>query len=436
MTPGGQHLPASWRVCRGNNPPPLPTSGDGTRLAADLHVCSISRRYDVRLRNIVFMTQPHQPTLVDRITRRAFSALLATPDGLRRRLAGAPHVRDGGALNFDNVLGLKVLSKIGTKELDEQTIPDARASLAAESWTFAGPDADVRSVEDVRIPTSDGHHIEAQLFRPHPCPVTVSGKFAGSPTPAHGPVAAIVYFHGGGWVLGSHHTHTPVARALCAGTEVAVLNVNYRLAPEDVFPTAVDDAVAAFRWLHNSAAELGIDPNRIAVAGDSAGGNLSAVVSQELARRGGPVPAMQALLVPVTDLTLPRSDSYEKFASGYFLTQANMDWYEALYLGGRTTPPSNIDELRANPLASPLQAPDLPELAASGLPPAYVAVAGFDPLRDEGIAYANALRAAGVPTTLRVHTDCVHPFINSLAAPVSRRCLTELVGAIRMGLQI
>lgn len=382
------------------------------------------------------MAAPYKPSAVDRVTRAAFTGLLGLPDAARKRLAGEAHVRDGDALSFDNALGLKILSKLGVKELNEQTVAQARRSLAAESWAFGGLQADVREVRDVQIPTADAARVDARLYLPHPCPVTVTGKFAGTPTPGHDKLALVVYFHGGGWVLGSHDTHDTVARAICAQAEVAVLNVDYRLAPEHIFPTAVTDALAAFTWAHEHADELGIDPERIAVAGDSAGGNLSAVVSQKLTRAGGPKPAMQALIVPVTDLTLPRTDSYETFSKGYFLTKANMEWYEALYLGGNTTPPENIDELRANVDVSPLLADDLAQLAKAGLPPAYVACAGFDPLRDEGVAYANALRTAGVSTTLRVHTDCVHPFINSLSAPVSQRCMTELVGALRMGLRV
>lgn len=146
------------------------------------------------------------------------------------------------------------------------------------------------------------------------------------------------------------------------------------------------------------------------------------------------------LFVPVTDLTLPRSDSYERFSSGYFLTRANMDWYEATYLTGSPTlggsSDVDIDALRADPRVSPLRATDLDALVAAGLPPAYVAVAGFDPLRDEGIAYARMLERAGVATTLRVHTDAVHPFINILATDLGRRCMAEAVGAMRTALGV
>ena len=141
------------------------------------------------------------------------------------------------------------------------------------------------------------------------------------------------------------------------------------------------------------------------------------------------------LFVPVTDLTLPRSRSYELFSEGYFLTRANMDWYEANYLGGGTLP-DDVDAMRRDPRVSPLLADDLEQLAERGLASAYVAVAGFDPLRDEGNAYARKLSDAGVATTLRVHTDAVHPFINILATDLGRRCMAEAIGALRMALHV
>lgn len=378
------------------------------------------------------MNAPYRPTVADRIVKRAIGALLTVPSSVRYRLAGPAVIEDGAPLNSDVAMGLKILRKIDSEELETKTIPNSRKALEAEAWTFSGVPAEVESVETVTIPSGQAT-IEALVYYPKPQPFTVTGKFAG--VQKERARAAVVYFHGGGWTLGSHRSHDPVARALCAQADVIVINVNYRLAPEGIFPAAVEDAVATFDWAVHHADELGIDPKRIAVAGDSAGGNLAAVVSQKTVRRGGPHPAMQVLVVPATDLTRPHSDSYARFKEGYFLTEATMDWYEALYLGGQPTPIDGIDELRANPDVSPLKAADLAELAKAGLPPAFVACAGFDPLRDEGIAYAEALREAGVPTALRVFTDNVHPFINSLAAPASKACISEIAGAIRMGLQ-
>lgn len=351
----------------------------------------------------------YRPTGAERAQRAAFMALLGLPVRVRRAIAGRPEIVDGQRLDPDLQVGLAVLNRLPAKELDEMPVPEARAALKSESWIFAGESPEVGGVTDVRIADRFG----ARLYLP-PRPARAS---KGSTQP----MAAVVYLHGGGWVLGDVETHDVVCRRICVGAEVAVLNVDYRLAPEHPFPAAVEDSVEAFRWLREHAGEHGIDPDRIAVAGDSAGGNLSAVVCQVTRDEGTPMPAFQALVVPATDFSTDYP-SATTFAEGYFLTQANMDWYEQHYLG-------NHD--RTDPRASPLLANDL-----SGLPPAYVAVAGWDPLRDEGVAYAEALRAAGVPVTLRVHEDAVHPFINIGAVDLGRRCQTELIGALRVGLGV
>jgi acetyl esterase len=178
--------------------------------------------------------------------------------------------------------------------------------------------------------------------------------------------------------------------------DTIVVAVDYRLAPEHPFPAAAQDACAAFLWVQEHAAELSVDPARVAVAGDSAGGNLSAVVCQAMRDRGGPAPSFQLLLYPAVDLT--RSfDSHRRFAQGFFLTEPLMDWFLASYL---TDPAQQKD-----PLGSPLVTREL-----AGLCPAHVVTAGFDPLRDEGEAYAKALMAAGVPTTLRCYESLLHGF--------------------------
>jgi acetyl esterase len=199
-----------------------------------------------------------------------------------------------------------------------------------------------------------------------------------------------------------------------------VLAIDYRLAPENPFPAAVEDARAALRWACAHARELGADPRRIGVAGDSAGANLAAVASQLAARDGGPAPVLQLLIYPATDCTRRRR-SRELFSEGFFLTGSQMDWFEASYLG------SVGDASGRDPRASPLLAEDL-----SGLPPAMVVTAGFDPLRDEGEDYAEALHAAGTPAMLRRFPGFVHGFIG--AAGVSRACrdaVVEIAGATR-----
>jgi acetyl esterase len=197
-----------------------------------------------------------------------------------------------------------------------------------------------------------------------------------------------------------------------------VLSVEYRLAPEHPFPAAVEDGRAALHWATSHGAELGADPSRVAVAGDSAGGNIAAVAAWEASRDGGPAPVLQVLLYPATDM-VERSRSHELFSGGFLLTRELMDWFAAQYV-------ADADPM--DPRLSVLRAEDL-----GGAPPAYVATAGFDPLRDEGEAYAEALRAAGVaPVVRRRFPGLVHGFCNAIGpGKVSREALTEVAGATR-----
>jgi acetyl esterase len=230
----------------------------------------------------------------------------------------------------------------------------------------------------------------------------------------------LVYLHGGGWVRGDLHTHDNTCRFLAREAGVIVLSVDYRLAPEHKFPAAVEDSFAAFRWAHENAAELGVDQNAIAVGGDSAGGNLAAVVGQLAAADGGPVPAFLLIIYPATDFSEKRR-SVKLFREGFLLTESDMDWYTAHYLPDK--------EAERDPRASPLLADDL-----SGTPPAYVMTAGFDPLRDEGEAYALRLREAGVPVALRRHSGLIHGFANMTGVGrTGRAAMLEAAGALRVG---
>jgi acetyl esterase len=240
-----------------------------------------------------------------------------------------------------------------------------------------------------------------------------------APAEFGGPHPLLVYYHGGGFTYGDLDTHDGVCRLLCRHAGAHILAVDYRLAPEHRFPAAVEDARAALGWAHEHAGLLGADPGRVGVGGDSAGGNLAAVVSQLAARDGGPAPVLQLLIYPATDFTRRRR-SRELFREGFLLTQAEMDWFDENYLGAERTH-------AADPRASPLLAGEF-----SGLAPAYVATAAFDPLRDEGEEYAAALRAAGTPAVLRRFPGFIHAFIAS--AGVSRRAreaVVEIAGATR-----
>ena len=232
-------------------------------------------------------------------------------------------------------------------------------------------------------------------------------------------VPLVVFFHGGGFVLGDLETHDGLCRLICRDAGVHVLAIDYRLAPEHPAPAAVEDCYAAYRWAIEHAAELGADGSRVAVAGDSAGGNLAAVVSQLARDDGVQLPALQLLLYPVTNFA---DDTRSKtlFADGYFLTKNDIDWFREFYLSGSSCGVGDAQ-------ISPLLAEDL-----SGLPPAMVVTGGFDPLRDEGDRYAEALAAAGVDVDHRRFDSLVHAFANFFPlGGDSATATAEVVSALR-----
>ena len=259
--------------------------------------------------------------------------------------------------------------------------PEARR-LYRERRFFTQPSPPaMRDVRDLTVPGAAGP-LACRLFQP-----------AG--LPAQAPV--LVYFHGGGWVIGDLDTHDVLCRQLAVAGHCAVLSVDYRLSPEAAFPAAVDDCLAAMRWVFESGAALGLDTQRIAVGGDSAGGNLAAVVALLLRDAGvGPL-SLQLLVYPATDQRFV-SDSYRANGEGYLLTSQSMQFYRGHYL----PEPAAWLDWRASPL-----------LAADhgGLPPALVLTAGYDPLRDEGRQYADRLSAAGVPTQYVCFERQIHGFM-------------------------
>lgn len=238
------------------------------------------------------------------------------------------------------------------------------------------------------------------------------------PSGAHG---LLIYFHGGGWVIGDLETHDPVLRALAVHARCQILSVDYRLAPEHVFPAAADDAYAAFCWAVAHADELGVSPTRIAVGGDSAGGNLAAGVSQR-ARADAVGPCLQLLLYPGLDL-VEETPSATMFADGFPLRRADVRWFKQRYA-------PDCSQWKS-PLASPARAEDL-----SGLAPACVVTAGFDPLRDEGLSYAARLSEAGVPTEARCFSSLPHGFLHMAGDVVEARVALAYIGdVLRRGLR-
>lgn len=330
------------------------------------------------------------PTLAERVQLGVARFLFALPTPVKRMLAGGAGARiDGQELDADTQLMLRLLSLQGHRSLDGMTPEDARAEIRRTAAAVSGAAAPVERVVDVVVP-GPGGAMRGRLYVP------------GTEVPG-----LLVYYHGGGWVVGDLDTHDAVARFLARDAGLGVLTVDYRLAPEHRFPAAVEDAHAAFRWAVEHAPALGLGPARVAVGGDSAGGNLAAVVSQLAVRAGGPVPAAQLLIYPATDLST-KHPSYALFRDGYFLTEGEMDWYRGHYLG----PAGDARD----PRASPLLAADL-----SGLPPAVVVTAGFDVLRDEGEAYARRLEAAGVAVRATRHRGLIHGFANAAVLSATAR---------------
>ena len=259
----------------------------------------------------------------------------------------------------------------------------ARKLYRETRGALAAPAQEVASVVALRA-AGPGGEIPVRLYRP-------LGSTAAEALPV------LVYFHGGGWTIGDLDTHDVVCRELANLARCAVASVDYRLGPEHKFPAAVEDAMAATRWVASEAGRLALDPQRIAVGGDSAGGNLATVVALIARDEGGPALAMQALFYPATDMAAD-APSHLRFAEGHLLTREAILWFRSNYLR------DVADE--SDWRASPLKAADL-----SRLPPAYIVTAGFDPLVDEGRAYADRLRAAGVEVTYECFEGMIHGFV-------------------------
>jgi acetyl esterase len=280
----------------------------------------------------------------------------------------------------------------------EIPIEQARINHRMETEKLCGAGPAVAEVRDLTVP-GPGGDIPVRVYTPD----------------AAGPLPIVVWLHGGGWAMGSIDTYDAPVRALAVAAGAIVVSVEYRLAPEHRFPAAVDDSLAAVRWAAATGADLGGDPTRVAVAGDSAGGNLAAVVARRL--RGELDLRLQALIYPVTDGGV-NTPSFREFSDRYGLTAEGMKRFWELYLDGGAA---------GDPDASPLRAADL-----SGVAPAFVLTAEADVLRDEGEAYARALREAGVPVTLRRFDGTIHGFFRWLAVTdVAGQAIEETAAALR-----
>lgn len=341
--------------------------------------------------------------------RLGVKVLPRLPDQVKRVLSGGRTVTvDGNTL--DPMLQVLIATQRAAGTAGLVVADDAAATRAANlelTKTLDQSDIRVGAISPVSIPGPAGVIPARHYFPPE--------------APAHDrtPAPLLVYFHGGGFVFGDLDTHDSLCRLVCRDAGVHVLAVDYRLAPEHPAPAAVKDASAAYRWAREHAGDLGADPHRVAVGGDSAGGCLAAVVTREARDAGDPLPSLQWLIYPVTDFRgLTRSRTL--LGEGFLLTKHDMDWFQGTYLEG-----SGLDV--TDPRVSPLLTEDLSDLS-----PALVITAGFDPLRDEGAQYATRLREAGVLVDHRQMGSMIHAFanLNVLGGGVAR-ANAEMISALR-----
>jgi acetyl esterase/lipase len=298
---------------------------------------------------------------------------------------------------------LDMIAGAGGPGLNELPLDEAR-KVPFQMIELGGPEEPVAQVDTRVLPGAV--QIPVRVYRP---------SLAND-------LPALIYFHGGGFVICNLDTHDRLCRSLANASGCVVVSVDYRLAPEHKFPVATEDAYSATRYVAEHAGEFGIDPSRIAVAGDSAGANLATVVAMMSRDRGGPVLKFQLLIYPVTDFTEHVTESEREYGQGYFLDTEQMDWFADQYFASKAD--------RQLPYGSPSKASDL-----RGLPPAMVITGECDPLRDQGEAYAEQLRHAGIPVVLRRYEGMIHPFV-SLAGIVDagRDAIKESASAVRQGL--
>ena len=302
------------------------------------------------------------------------------------------------ALNPQAAAVLAAMAEMEHADFERQTMAEIRA--ITDRPMHQGPKPEVARVEELDVPL-DGRTLQARLYIPNDAEETPG---------------LTLYLHGGGWVLGTLETHDPTARALARASGSAVLSLGYRLAPEHPFPAPLDDCYDALCWARDNAGTLGIDAERLAVAGDSAGANLAAATAIVARDRDGPALRHQALFYPVADMIFDNPSNLENGGGEYLLATDMMRWFWAAYLG-----PSLEDE---SSLAMIARHPDL-----AGLPPATVILAEYDPLRDEGLAYAENLKAAGVPTSIEIAPGMIHGFASLFEAIPDALPYIEKAGA-------
>ncbi len=348
--------------------------------------------------------------IVPRFEALGLKALAALPPALTRRLAGRPVVLDGQLFDAESQWMLRLKQLLREPRVETLPIPQGRVAIRREA-VLAGGRQPVGEVRDLLVPGGAGA-IGARLFVPRS---QVPAARDARPSPL------LVHIHGGGMVYGDLDTYDAACRFLAERCDVRVLSLDYRLAPEHPFPAAVEDVWAAYQWVVEHPEDLGADPERIAVGGDSAGGYLSAVVALKAAEAGVPC-RFQLLVYPMTNMAA-HTESRRLFAEGFYLTSEFIEVAERSYL----TDPAQMRD----PLVSVLLTEKIPD----GLAPAYVATAGFDPLRDEGEAWARRLAEAGVDVTLKRFPGLMHGFFNIVGiGRTNRAAAAEIAAQLKQAL--
>jgi acetyl esterase len=354
---------------------------------------------------------PLLETALARAEAGALRALTALPPALMRRLAGRPVMLDGQVLDTETQWMLRLKELLREPGAESLPIPEGRRAVRRHGGLTGGRQP-IGEVRDLLVPGGDGA-IGARLYVPR--------AQVGVPTSPSARSPLLVFVHGGGMVYGDLESHDATCRLLAERADVRVLALDYRLAPEHPFPAGVEDCWAAYQWAAEHAGDLGADPDRIAVGGDSAGGYLAAVVALKAAEAGVPC-RFQLLVYPMTNMA-EGSESRRLFGRGLYLTDEFIDLAHTSYL---TDPGQSRD-----PLVSVAFTEKIPE----NLAPAYVATAGFDPLRDEGEAWARRLADSGVDVTLRRFPGLIHGFFNIVGVGRSNRAaVAEIAAQLRAGL--
>jgi acetyl esterase len=295
---------------------------------------------------------------------------------------------------------LEGMAAQGVPPLESLPVPQARQ--AAHGLAGLAGEAEPARVQNRKI-AGRGGEIPIRIYTPE----------------KDGPFPGVVYLHGGGWVICDLDTHDNICRAISNRASAVVVGVDYRLAPEHKFPAALEDCLDATLWFAANAAELGVDPHRLCVAGDSAGANMATVIATKARDAKGPAIALQVLVYPVTNLSAADTSSHQEFAEDHFLTRSAMDWFLSQYFSPGTD--------RKDPDISPMFIRDLRRH-----PPALIVTAECDPLRDEGEDYAKRLQEAGVAVTLSRYDGMIHPFLNFLgASPGAQKALDQIAAAVR-----